>query len=139
MDAHDLKQELVGYTGGDQAYSHALNKRFFYTAGVRSFFQNAGNGAYWLSDILASEPKIRAGVERDGFCVCVLRVDQGKAMLAVARDYSEDAEEGNKLDGIHYTRAIDYTDCPDGTWKFYLTWTQVGEAVGMMAMLPREY
>lgn len=127
------------YGGSETVYKHSLNASFCYTPGVREFFQSAGSGAYWLSDILATEPAIRNGVTTHGFCVMVLRAREGKAMLTVAVDYNEDAEEGHKLDQIQYTRAIDLTDCPDGDWKFYLTWARVGGKPVMLAMLPREH
>lgn len=139
IDANELRHELRQYTGGEQVYKHSLVSTFNYTAGMRFMFQNAGNGAYWLADILATEPKIKQAVLAEGFCVGVLKVSGAAAMLAVARDYNEHADEGNKLDGVGFARAIHSTDFPEGTWKFYLVGTLVGGREVILAMLPNEY
>lgn len=139
IDANELRHELRQYTGGEQVYRHSLVKSFNYTAGMRFMFQNAGNGAYWLADILATELKIRQAVVGEGFCVGVLKVSGTAAMLVVARDYNEHAEEGSKLDGVYFARAINCTDFPEGAWKFYLTHTSVGGQEAILALLPNEY
>lgn len=140
MDAQQLKLELAQYYGGDEnVYRHALNAKFNYTAGMKALFTHAGGGAYWLSDILATEPAIAAGVKKDGFCVGVLEVIGTVANLTVAVDYSEGPEPGQQFQGVLYTRQIDLTDFPEGKWKFYLTYTTVGSSDVVMALLPREY
>lgn len=137
--AQELRQELAHYTGGDQIYCHSLVRSFNYTAGMRAVFQHAGNGAYWLGDIMATEPGIRNAVMEEGFCVALLQVDGNRAVFSVARDCDEHAQEGSKLDGVCFTHAIDFTDFPEGSWKFYLTYTTVGDRNVVLAMLPREY
>lgn len=140
--ASELKHELNQYTGGDQVYHHALAKSFFYTAGMRAFFQKAGNGAYWLSDILATEPLIKKAVEAYDFCLVLLTVrPNGTALLTVSRDATTDEHDENLRHpiGVEFRREINCTDCPEGQWYFYLSWTRVGSREGMIAMLPREY
>ena len=57
-NANELRQTLRNYTGSEQVYRHSLARLFNYTEGARAFFRNAGQGAYWLADILATEPSI---------------------------------------------------------------------------------
>lgn len=143
----ELRQALRGYTGGEQVYRHALVKSFNYTEGARAFFQNAGQGAYWFADILATEPQVREGVRSHGFCLAVLDVKDKAATITVARDATElhyagaAGKElmGYQFDRVAFTRKIDTTDCPEGLWKFYLTWTEVGGRPVVLCMLPSEY
>lgn len=150
-DAKELKTLLHQHTGSDQIFKHSLNPLFNYTEGVRSFAQNAGGGAYWLLDILASEPAIREAVRKDGLCVMLLDVreesgptkvtiTEPKAVLTVSRD--ADTDPDTKVvtpSDIRFTQAIDLTDCPVGQWKFYLTYTTVGTRNVTLALLPSEY
>ncbi len=142
-NASELRQLLRGYTGGEQVYRHNLNRLFNYTEGARAFFQNAGQGAYWLADILATEVTIHKGVQEHGFCIALLDVADGHAKLVVARDANiqrcADGVKRYSFDGEVFSHTIDYTDCPEGIWKFYLTWTRVGESDVVLCMLPSEY
>ena len=143
-DANELRQLLRGYTGGEQAYLHKLNRLFNYTEGARAFFQNAGQGAYWLSDILATEPSILNSVKAHGFMVAVLQVQGTKGQLMVAYDMTETTDAHGNAIGVEgsriaFERTVDFTDCPEGIWKFYLTWTYVGEGEVVLCMLPSEY
>lgn len=140
MDAQQLKLELMQHYGGSETvYRHTLNAKFNYTEGMKALFTHAGGGAYWLSDILATEPAIAAGVKKDGFCVGVLSVIGTVANLTVAVDYAENAEPSHRFLTVIFTRQIAHTDFPEGTWKFYLTYTTVGSSDVVMALLPREY
>lgn len=143
-DANELRQLLRDYTGSEQVYLHKLNRLFNYTEGARAFFQNAGQGAYWLSDILATEPSILNSVKTHGFMVAVLQVRGTKGQLMVAYDMTETTDAHGNAIGVEgsriaFERTIDYTDCPEGIWKFYLTWTQVGGSEVVLCMLPSEY
>ncbi len=140
MDSQELRAELAQYNNGiDQTYTHPQHKRVIYSDGFRSFLQNAGKGAYWMLDILATQPEVVQGVTQHGFCVVVLNVTGNKAVLTVARDYSandnkQGVDLGGTFDQIVYQRAIDYTDCPPGVWKFYY---QAGQPA--LLSLPSEY
>jgi len=127
MNTQELQSELVHFTGSETIYRHALNARVNYTEGVRFFARNAGGGAYWLLDILATQPEILNGVKEHSFCIAMLKVEDSKAVLTVARDYSENTG----FQDVVYRREIEYTDCPPGEWKFYFT--------GNTILLPREY
>ena len=126
MDSIDLKNNLAQFTGSEQVFFNPLNKRVNYTDGVRFFARNAGGGAYWLLDILVTQPEILKGVKEHGFCVVILKVIGSVGHLTVARDY-----DGESFDGVAYTRSIDFTDCPEGEWKFYF--------VDNTILLPSEY
>lgn len=128
MDKHDLKAGLAHFTSSETVYFHSLNRRINYTEGVRFFAQNAGGGAYWLLDILATQPEILKAVATHHFCVVVLKVQDSKATLTVARDYCESA---GTFEEVGYTRDIEFTDCPEGEWKFYF--------IDNLILLPREY
>jgi hypothetical protein len=128
MEGSELRHNLASFIGSEKAYFHALNRAVHYSEGVRFFAQNAGGGAYWLLDILASEPQILRGVAEHGMCVVLLQVVGSVAQLTVARDYNSDS---GAFEAVAYTRQIDFTDCPEGQWKFYM--------IDNMIMLPSEY
>lgn len=133
-DGQELYQELRQHYGSENVFRHSLVKSFNYTEGVQCFAQRAGNGAYWLLDILATEPAIANLVNEDGFALVVFKVTGTKGVLTVAGD-----------DGVVpvFTREMDYTDCPEapeseGGWKFYLEPSVVGDKEVVMCMLPQE-
>ncbi len=133
-DAQTLRHALAYYTGSDQFYRHPLAKRFTYTEGVKAFAENAGNGAYWLLDILATEPAIREAVLRDGFATVALVAKNGKASLVAAKD-----RDGDAFVGVTFERFINFTDCPDGDWRFFITTNPLLGEGAITAMLPSEY
>lgn len=142
QDGNALYQALRQHTGSEHIYKHSLVAGFTYTEGVREFAQEAGGGAYWLLDILATEPAIRKAVNEDGFHLVKLDVKGTKATLSVHMD---------TITPPVFTREIDYTDCPehpnqdgrtehkDVFWKFYLTPNHVGNMQVITCMLPGEY
>lgn len=119
MDAQELSNELCQFTGTEMYYKHGLNQKVCYTDGVRFFAQNAGGGAYWLLDILATEPEILA--QQASFAAITLIVALNMARIVVT-----DGDEKTV-----YTRQIDWTDCPDGEWYFYF--------IGGVILLRSEY
>lgn len=129
-DGRELYAMLSQHTGSQEFYRHALVRSFLYTEGVQDFAQHAGNGAYWLLDILATEPAITKLVSAEGFGVVVLDVVDTKATLSVAGD-----------SGIPpvFKQELNYTDCPTGQWKFFLAQTEMSGKVVIMCMLPGEY
>ena len=129
-DTSELKSLLSHHTGTEQVFRHALARGVTYTEGVQAFTQNAGGGGYWLLDILATEPDILGLVKEGGMAFAKLQVDNSKAKLSV--------DDGNGGDPV-YTRDIDYTDCPPGTWVFYLAYTEVAGKPVTMILLPSEY
>ncbi|CAB4121823.1 hypothetical protein UFOVP26_32 [uncultured Caudovirales phage] len=119
MDALELKGTLSQYTGTEQWYRHFFNKNFLYTDGVKHFAENAGNGAYWFLDIMATEfTKLQA---ENPFMSVHLNVQGSEAVLELT--------DGN--DGILAGKRIEFTDCPEGNWNFYL--------IDNVMLLPSEY
>lgn len=120
MDSSQLRHGLAQYTGCDQPFRHSLVRSVLYTDGVQFFAQNAGNGAYWFIDILATEPAIRKlGAD---FALITLTVTDSAAKIVVT--------DGNDDTPPVFTQTIEWTDCPEGEWKFYFE--------GGMIMLPQE-
>lgn len=106
-DINELKNQLSQFMGGDTPYRHNLIRTFNYTSGTRYFARQAG--AYWFLDICATEIFRLSRVEP--FIKIVLNVTDKKEATITADDGN-----GNVI----YTRSIDYTDCPEGEWKFYI-------------------
>lgn len=136
-DGNLLYIALGAVHGGEEIYRHPANKLFNYTVGVREFARNAGKGAYWLLDILATEPAIWAQVRDDRFALVLLKVTGTKAKLTV--------DDGNGV--VKYARQLDFTDCPEapsnednpeGCWKFYIEQTYAGDQTVHLCMLPHE-
>lgn len=110
----DLKNLLDTYSGGsDGRYRHWARKQFIFTEGVKAMADLAG--AHWLLDIVATEVAglaLRRWFESDDprsyLQVAVL---DSKATLTWVRDEGEPAL---------WTREIEFTDFPEGTWTFEL-------------------
>lgn len=118
-DANELSNALAHFSGTDEWYRHALNHNMLYTEGVKFFAENAGGGAYWFLDIVATELFQMQGVQP--FQHIKMNVMHTEARI------SADDGDGN----VFWTRDIDYTDCPAGEWRFYLT--------DNVLLLPGEY
>ena len=114
----ELQQDLRQFTGTEHYYKHNFGG-MLYTDGVKYFAEKAGGGAYWFLDIVSTE-LMRLAAE-EGFLSIHLFAKNGKAKLS--------ADDGN--DNILWTKNIDFTDCPDGDWMFFLT--------DKVMMIPSEY
>ena len=84
-------------------------KDMVHTDGVQYFADNAGNGAYWFLDIVATEafPLLK----KEPFLAIKLTVANGSADISIE-------------DGDYRTfkqKHIAHTDCPDGEYQFFLT------------------
>src|SRR5215471_14079566 len=93
--------DLAHFTGSDQFYRHALNRRMLYTDGVQYLAEKAG--AYWLLDKIATlqlEPAIRG----EEFQVWRLTVTDSRARLT--------CDDGNDNSAPLYAEDIDFTDFP---------------------------
>jgi len=111
--------DLDQFTGTETWTRHGLNRNMLCTDGVMYFAENAGNGAFWFLDIVATELMMLH--KKEPCLVITLASKDGKATIT--------ADDGN--DRVLYTREIEYTDCPPGDWKFYL--------VDNVLLLPSEY
>lgn len=134
LNSQQLKERLGQYYGGDILYRSPLGS-LNYTSGVRFFFNQAGNaGAYWLRDILATQPEVRTA-SRDDFALVILDVGDSGARLTVSRDATSVELEDGSLKrtpvDICYQRDIHLCDTQKGQWAFYIEY-------GIM-MLPSEH
>ena len=139
-DGNELLASMGQFTGSMTLYRHPLVRRFTYTEGVRHFALNAGGGAVWLLDILATEPAIRNLVLGDGpdcgFASVRIFVEGTKGTITV--------DDGNG--NVKFTRVLDYTDCPERPaarsqhddaqgWLFFIEPNQLGDGTTCMTMM----
>jgi hypothetical protein len=102
----NLQDDLRQFTGTEQYHFNPLYKWLKYTDGVKYFAQNAG--AYWFLDIVGTEYHDLAKTEP--FLVINFLSQNNQATIqAEDGDYKELA-----------LRHIDFTDCPEGKYKFFL-------------------
>jgi hypothetical protein len=115
-----MRNALSTFTGTEQWHYNPLYPAMKYTDGVKYFAENAGNGAYWFLDIMGTEVM---DIHKRGeeFIAVTLDAKDGEAKLSCT--------DGNDTELWH--RDIEYTDCPDGKWQFYLT--------NNVLLLPSEY
>ena len=119
IEPAQLRAELQQFTGTEKWYRHWINRRMLFTDGVKFFAENAGGGAFWFLDVIATEIfRLQA---KEPFLVVVLDVEDNHAEITA------DDGDGN----VVYTRRIDYTDAPEGAWRFYLC--------DNVVMVPSEY
>lgn len=112
-DADKLRAELAQFYGSETIYRHPLNRRVLYTEGVQHFAQNAGNGAYWFLDILATEPAILKEAREFAVVTLTVSADGTGARIQVT--------DGGKTEPevTVFSRRLEFTDCPPGEWKFF--------------------
>jgi hypothetical protein len=117
-----LATDLAHFTGTENYY-RAINRAVTYTDGAKYFADKAG--AHWLIDIISTE--LPGHANREGFLHIKMTVADSKAAIA--------ADDGNGK--IVWTRDIDWTDCPEGEWRFYMA--PGGPEGTTVIMLPQEY
>ena len=113
-------EDLRIFTGTETWTRHGLNRNMLYTDGVKAFADRAGGGAYWFLDIMATE--VFALQLAQPFIYVKMTVTGDRCARIVA-------EDGNG--GHLWSRAIEFTDCPEGVWEFYL--------IDHVLLLPSEY
>lgn len=126
MSALALLDELSQFTGTEQYYKHWLNKRMVITDGVRHFVTNAGGGAYWFIDILATEVFPKHKLSR--FLSVVMTVKDNHAKIKVTNGNESPKD-------VLFKKEVEYTDCPEGEWKFFMILDDDMSVV----LLPSEY
>ena len=134
MNTQELRNLLSQHHGTEDYYQHPLNKSLVYTDGFKAFLDNAGGGAHWFGDILATDPRVAAHMRHDYFACVHLISDGASAYLYVSSDVDEDGEPLKDV----LNMVIPYTDCPAGTWTFYLEHSVVGDQTATVAMLTSE-
>ena len=105
------KLDLSQFYGTENYYrtNPIFAKDMVHTDGVKYFADNAGNGAYWFLDIIATE--VFPLLKKEPFLAITLRADDGEATIGV--------EDGDL--GLLFSKHIAYTDCPNGVYDFFLT------------------
>jgi len=116
----DFPSELGQFTGTEKYYFNPLYRWMQYTDGVKHFAQHAGGGAYWFLDIVGTEMRSVMDKGEDFLCIDLVVADESAKILVT---------DGN--DKKLWSRNINYTDCPAGSYKFFL--------VGGVLMLASEY
>ena len=115
VQSNDLAQDLRGFTGDLEMYKQPdFLGGMIYTKGVEYFCEKAG--AYWFLDIIGTE--IHKQYD-EGFISLDVKDDKGTITVT----------DGNEE--VYYTRKIDYTDAPEGDWKFWY--------MNQTLLLPSEY
>lgn len=106
LDPDQLRTELAEYTGSETWHRHPLNRKVTLTDGATYFAEKAG--AHWLMDVFATE--LPPFVAKHGFASIKADVANRKATLI--------ADDGNG--NVFWRKQINYTDCPEGVWEFYM-------------------
>jgi hypothetical protein len=109
--------DLSQFYGTESYHNSSAFCRMQHTDGVQYFAEQAG--AFWLLDIIATE--IYPLTKDQPFMVITMTVKDKEGKLVV--------DDGD--DNWIYQRNIEFTDCPDGEYRFYL--------IGDVLMLPSEY
>lgn len=131
-----LSADLSQFHGTQQWFRHPLNRRLLHTEGVQYFADQAH--AHWFIDAIAlgiggekgPVPDVVPG--KDHFAVVLLESRGNAGWIELLSDYDEnDDSVGDQL----WFKTLDYTDCPEGIWKFYL----VDDGEHTVLMLPGEY
>lgn len=105
-----FQSDLAQFTGTDNYYVHPLFARHIrWTDGVQYFRDNAGGGAHWFLDIILTEV---ATLHKRHEFVSVTMIVTGSRAKIVATD-------GNET--TLWSKKIDFTDCPEGEYRFFLT------------------
>jgi hypothetical protein len=137
MNSEQLAAELEGFTGTEKWRPHFLNRRLLWTDGVQYFAEKAG--AHWFIDLVAIGADGKPGLvprvvpDKHGFAIVLLTSKDGTGLVEAYADSEEDGTYfiGNRL----FTQPIEFTDCPEGVWRFYLVWD--GEHT--VLLVPSEY
>lgn len=137
MNSEQLAIELEGFTGTEKWTPHFLNRRLLWTDGVQHFADQAG--AFWFIDLVAIGADGRRGLvpevvpDKDHFAIVLLTSKDGTGLVEAYSDCEED--ESYSIEKRLFSQPIEFTDCPEGVWKFYLVWD--GEHT--VLLLPSEY
>lgn len=128
ISADALRNYLAGFTGTQGYHRTSLHRQFVATDGALAMAEKAG--AFWLHDLIMSyqQKLIKKGAF---FQVWTLKVKKDKSAVAECR------EDTGKP--VLVRQKVDYTDFPEGEWKFYVAKGDVGGKMVMVLMLPSEY
>ena len=99
-------QQIMSYCYGTEHYYKIPTYSFKYTDGIKTFCEKAG--AYWLLDIVESVCRTHKEIHND-FILIELSVNKDNQATITFEDTK----------GIFFKQNIPFTDCPEGTWRFY--------------------
>jgi hypothetical protein len=125
-----LETELSQFTGTESWRRHHFNPLLLWTDGVEYFAEKAN--AYWFIDLVAIGAYGKEGPfsalrsQKEPFGVLFLHSKDGLGLVEVFDDVP-----GRCL----FQLSLDYTDCPEGVWKFYL----IDDGEHVVLLLPSEY
>ena len=130
LRSEELKSELAHFSGTENYYRHVLpmcNEKLTLTDGVKYWAEKVGG--YWFLDIVLTEimPYINDPENNEGdyhlqsFACVELDVIDGEA----------DIRFGDGSGETHVWEHIDFTNCPAGTWSFWIE--------GGVMLLPSEH
>jgi len=103
----EFNKRLNGFTGTERYWRSCMfAPKLVHTDGVQYFADNAG--AHWFLDIIGTE--FFKGFADDFLSITLVSKD-GKACITVT-----DGDENDLR-----TKDIEFTDCPEGIYKFFLT------------------
>ena len=123
ITTEEMTAALAQYHCTSEWHRNPLYSWMLYTDGV-NYFADKG-GAYWFVDIIGTELHKLAAEEP--FLSITLKVKDNQAAIFVTDgDHMDDGSES-----VVYIKRIEFTDCVEGEWKFFLT--------NGVLLLPSEY
>ena len=99
-------------------------RSFIFSDGVK---ECAEAGCYWLLDILATEVQANQFKEKQSN-LCILQVIVKDQQCEITGEFFDG-------DSSPYSKRVPFTDLPEGTWNFYLSY----EDDKVICYLPSEY
>ncbi|MDH5723433.1 MAG: hypothetical protein OEY94_08955 [Alphaproteobacteria bacterium] len=112
--------DLYQFTGSENWYRHALNRKVLYTDGAQYLAEQGG--AYWLLDTIAIAQAHIKAVAAEEFQVWTLTVNPDHTALLICGD-------GNNR--VVHTQSLPFTDFPLPEVKLYFC--------NNVILLPSEY
>lgn len=117
-----IKTYKESRNGANEFFRHPLVRNFVLSDGVHDC---AACGIWWLIDIAATEIPTLLAVEDESLGSFKAVVANSKARLTCS----------GSGDRVLWSRAIDWTDMPDGIWTFFIA----DENERRVMILPTEY
>lgn len=112
-------EDLRQFTGTDNWYKHWMGN-ILYTDGVKYFAETVGG--YWFIDVVGSVWDV---ITVEEFVNIKMTVKDHQAVIVM-----DDGDKGHGAK-VLYQQDIEFTDCPEGVWQFYLE--------GNVLLLPSEH
>ena len=119
LRSEELKSELAQFWGTEKYYAHVLpmcNEKLTLTDGVKFWAEKVGG--YWFLDIVLTEiiPYINDPENNEGD----YPVQNFACVELDVIDAQADIRFGDGSGETRVWKHIDFTDCPAGTWSFWI-------------------